>query len=69
MSATSDFYRARAVECAAEAHATRLDNVRERYLRSEAAWLAMADRLMRAETMRAEIIASKANTEYEITLA
>jgi hypothetical protein len=57
MSVTSNFYLARAAECAAEARRTGLENVRERYLRSEAAWLAMADRHIRAETMRAEISA------------
>lgn len=60
MSATSDFYLSRASECATEARAATLDNVRDRCLRSEAAWLAMADRLKRAEKMRAELIASKA---------
>ena len=59
MSATSDFYLARAAQCAAEARATSLDNVRDRCLRSEAAWMAMADRLRRAEAMRAEIVATK----------
>ena len=59
MSATSDFYLARAAECAAEAQAATLDNVRERCLRSEAAWQMMADRLKRAEKMRAEIVAHK----------
>lgn len=52
MSTTSDFYLSRADECARDAAATKLDNVRERYLRSEAAWRAMADRQIRGEAMR-----------------
>lgn len=60
MSATSDFYLARATECAAEAQAALLDNVRIRCLRSEAAWRAMADRLARSEDMRARLIREKA---------
>jgi hypothetical protein len=59
MSATSDFYLACATECAVEAQRTTLENVRERCLRSQTAWLAMADRYIRAETMRAELIANK----------
>lgn len=60
MSATSDFYRARAAESAAEAKLARLDNVRDRCLRAEAAWLAMAERLTRAEAMREKQAAAKA---------
>jgi hypothetical protein len=60
MSVTSDFYLTRATECANEAAATRLENVRERCLRSEAAWLAMANRLRRGEELRGEAAAEKA---------
>ena len=60
MSATSDYYRARAAEMAREASNALLDNVRERCLRSEAAWLTMAERLTHAETMRAQQVAEKA---------
>ena len=59
MSATSDFYLARADECAREADRSRLDNVRDRCLRSEQAWRQMADRLHRAETMRAALLEAK----------
>jgi len=52
MSATSDFYLARAAESARDAQATDLPNVRERCLRSEAAWRTMADRLLRSEMER-----------------
>ena len=60
MSATSEFYTARANESAKEAEKATLDNVRERCLRSEAAWRAMADRLTRAEAMRASQAVEKA---------
>ncbi len=63
MSATSDFYLARAAECARDAEATALDNVRERCLRSQAAWLAMAARLQRGERLRDEVAAEKAARE------
>ncbi len=53
MSVTSEYYMARASESALEADRATLENVRERHLRSEAAWLAMARRLTRTEAMRA----------------
>lgn len=53
MSATTDFYLARAADCARDASVATLGNVRERNLRAEAAWLAMADQLLRSERMRA----------------
>lgn len=59
MSASSDFYLARADECARDADNAALDNVRERCLRSEAAWRTMADRIMRQEGMRAMLAAEK----------
>lgn len=60
MSTTSDYYLARADESALEAQRASLDNVRDRCLRSEAAWRAMADRLSRAEAMRARQASEKA---------
>ena len=65
MSATSDFYQARAAESALEAEKALLDNVRNRALRSEAAWRAMADRLTRAETMRTQQAAEKSERAQE----
>ena len=59
MSITSDFYLARADESARDAANTTLDNVRDRCLRSEAAWRTMADRLVRSEAMRETIAAAK----------
>ena len=52
MSVTREFYLTRADECAAEAAAAPLENVRERALRSEAAWRAMAQRMQRVEAQR-----------------
>ena len=49
----SDF-RAHAVRCRAEADASTLNNVRERCLRAEAAWLEMAQRHERVAKARVE---------------
>ena len=52
MSNTSDFYLARADECARDAESAQLDNVRERHLRSEQAWRALAEQLLFADRLR-----------------
>ena len=52
MSQTFEFYHARAEESAAEASAAKLDNVRDRALRSQAAWQSMADRAKMIEQER-----------------
>lgn len=52
MSQTFDFYDARANESAAEAAAATLDNVRDKALRSEAAWRQLANRVLRMEAAR-----------------
>ncbi|MBA4763677.1 hypothetical protein [Sphingomonas sp.] len=54
MAAQTLTYRDNAAKCRADAEAATLDNVRDRNLRAEAAWLAMADRQQRTETARAE---------------
>jgi hypothetical protein len=54
-----DFFLARAADARTEADAAKLDNVRERCLRSEAAWNDMAARASRAERLRARLIAEK----------
>ncbi len=54
-----DFFLARAADARNEAEAAKLDNVRERCLRSEAAWNDMAARASRAERLRARLIAEK----------
>lgn len=43
MSQTFEFYHARAEESATEAEAAKLDNVRDRALRSEATWRGLAE--------------------------
>ena len=53
MADNPEFYRARAAEERALADAAVLDNVRERCLRAESAWIAMATRAERTQTLRA----------------
>lgn len=48
----SDMYAERAKACRAEADAATLENVRERCLRAESAWAAMATRADRTEKAR-----------------
>ena len=55
----SDTYTARATAAAADADAATLDNVRERCLRSAAAWDHMADRAQRTDKMRVRQAAEK----------
>jgi hypothetical protein len=57
-----DFFLARATEARNEAQCATLDNVRERCLRSEAAWNDMAARASRAERLRARLLAEKEAT-------
>jgi hypothetical protein len=57
---TRDFYNARAAECARDAENATLDNVRERSLRAQKAWLDMAQRVDRSEGLRAAAAAEKA---------
>lgn len=65
MSITSDYYLARAAECARDAEASALENVKERCLRSQEAWLAMANRLQRGEQMRDRAAAEKQATRAQ----
>lgn len=61
MSATVDFYLARAAESAQAARDATLVNVRERCLRAEAAWRVMADRLRRVERKKSQDALDKAS--------
>lgn len=66
MAQTIEFYQERAAEAAEEARNATLKNVRERALRSEAAWQGMADRARVAEAKRArraEEVARARNAE------
>ncbi len=59
MSATYDYYVARAEECVRDARATALPNVRERCLRSEAVWRDLAGRQLRGDVLRDDREAAK----------
>ena len=60
MSSNSEFFLARAAECARDAAAADLANVRERFLRSEAAWLGMAEKHQATEAAREKVAAERA---------
>ena len=53
-------FLARAAEAQAQADSATLDNVRDRCLRSAAAWTEMAQRAERTERMRETLLADKA---------
>lgn len=59
MSAQLEFYLARAAEARAGASAAKLDNVRDRWLTSEASWTEMADRSQRNEQRRRDLLSEK----------
>ena len=69
MIAQHEFYLERAKEARATARAATLDNVRERWLRSEASWKDMAARALRAEKMRVKLIADKASEREALKAA
>ena len=54
MSTQLQFYVARAEQARADADAATLDNVRDRCLRSEAAWALLAERAARTEQKRTD---------------
>lgn len=60
MSLTRDFCETRALEAATAAENATLANVRDRELRSEAAWRAMSDRIRSTEKARAAREAARA---------
>jgi hypothetical protein len=60
MSTQKDLYLLRANEARTDADAATLDNVRERCLRAEAAWLEMAARAERTDRMRISAEKAKA---------
>ena len=65
MSQTFEFYDARARESAAEAQTAVLDNVRDRALRSEATWRALADQARAVAEERAKVEHEKAARRAE----
>lgn len=56
-----DFFLARAEQARVEAEAATLEHVRERCRRSEAAWMALADRAEQSEQLKADEAARKAD--------
>ena len=60
MSAQHEFYLLRAAEARAGAGAATLDNVRDRWLTAAATWTEMADRSLRCDKQRQNLIREKA---------
>ena len=58
------FFLARAAQARAEAEEAKLEHVRERCQRSEAAWSALAAKAQRAEKLRAEDALRKAEQPH-----
>ncbi|WP_336978462.1 hypothetical protein [Altererythrobacter fulvus] len=69
MALTYEFYIARAEEAAKEAERAQLDNVRERALRSEAAWRDMADKARKIVIDREQAQREKELRQAEAALA
>ena len=61
-----EFYRARAAEACADAEAATLEHVRERCLRSEAAWTALAKQAERSQHLRTEDQTRKAERSLQV---
>jgi hypothetical protein len=61
MTAQLDFYKEQAVKARAGAEAATLNNIRDRWLTSEASWLHLADRSARSEKIRNNPIAEGAS--------
>ncbi len=68
MSQTFEFYDTRAKQSAADAAAAKLDNVRERALRSEKSWRALADQARRVAVAREKAEREKAERREQETL-
>ena len=66
MSAQHQFYLDRAEEARAGANLATLENVRVRWLRSEAMWNEMAERSASADKMRIKITAEKADAKSSL---
>jgi hypothetical protein len=63
-----EIFLARAAEAREAAEAATLDNVRDRCLRSEEAWMSMADRAERTEKMRATLLEAKIAAGNPVTV-
>ena len=64
-----DLYLQRAADCRADADQAELDNVRDRCLRAEAAWLVMAERAERTERLRNAHEIAKAHEAAKLAAA
>jgi len=64
-SSNLQFFRARAEQARSEAEAATLAHVRDRCLRSEAAWAALAAKAERSERMRVAELERKAERQPE----
>jgi|KBSSwiStaDraftv2_1062776.scaffolds.fasta_scaffold1438429_2 hypothetical protein len=62
-------YLKRAEQALEEANSASLDNVRQRCLRAEAAWRAMAERAERSERMKADELARKRAAQKQCYVA
>jgi len=60
-------YRAQAAKCRSDADASTLDNVRDRNLRAEAAWLEMAVRQDRVTASRRDRVPTLQDTPLQET--
>ena len=69
MSNQHAFYLERAAEARGIASAATLDNVRDRWLLSEASWTLMAARSQRSEMMHIELAAEKAAERAALKIA
>ena len=69
MSPQREFYLVRAAEARASAASANLDNVRDRWLQSEASWAGMAARVEHSEKMREKLIAEKASERADLKAA
>lgn len=69
MAAKHDFYLERAAEAHASAAVATLDNVRDRWLLSEASWTEIAARSERSEKAHANLVADKATDRATLEVA
>lgn len=67
MSASGQFYNAQAATCAANATKATLDNERDKYLRAQAAWEALATRENETQVARLKREADKLTSQEELS--
>lgn len=60
MSASGEFYLAQVAQCARAAEEASLPNLRDKYVRAQAAWQALADRELKNDAAREKREAEKA---------